>query len=39
MQLITRYRIPALLCVLAVLLCALLAHPVANSRFIELARY
>jgi hypothetical protein len=30
MQIIIRYRIPALVCALAVLLCAFLAHPVAN---------
>jgi hypothetical protein len=39
MKTIAHYRIPALLCALAVLVCDLLAHPVANMGIIDDATY
>jgi len=39
MQIVRKYRVPALLCALAVLLCELLAHPVANTVIIDDGAY
>jgi hypothetical protein len=39
MQMITRYRTPAFLCALAVLLCELLAHPIADMGMIDDTTY